>query len=428
MAKGKRQAGTDLNHDNWNEEEEAEDAGEFKKASDDILQQRVRKIAKRRVAGVDEGKPASNPFSSFGGFGGSSLSSSTTSNSSPFGFLSKLPSSTTSASTATEAAPLKTNGALKTTDENADYLSKVKALNESFIKWIKQNVDEDALCDLRTVFKDYEKYITEFENLKGKPTSVADPPKKDPLPATTSTTSSSPSNSFVFGKPMTSPPAATTTTGISFNSSPAKPPSPLKPTESNFSFGLTASNTQIGSTPFSFGIQKTSTTLSSGPAAAPLFGNITASSTSTPFSFGNVTQNKETDGGAGGGEEEESEEPPKNEFKPVVEEDSLYSKRCKVFVKTGSDYSDRGVGTVFLKKVEDKLQMIVRADTNLGNILLNIIISEGLPCSRMGKNNVMIVCVPTPESKPPPVPVLVRVKTGEEADDLLATIEKYKKE
>ena len=70
--------------------------------------------------------------------------------------------------------------------------------------------------------------------------------------------------------------------------------------------------------------------------------------------------------------------------------------------------------------------MIVRADTNLGNILLNIMIVEGLPTSRLGKNNVMVVCIPTPDAKPPPTSVLLRVKTGEEADELLATINKYK--
>jgi nuclear pore complex protein Nup50 len=44
----------------------------------------------------------------------------------------------------------------------------------------------------------------------------------------------------------------------------------------------------------------------------------------------------------------------------------------------------------------------------------------------MGKNNVMIVCVPTPDEKPPPTSVLIRVKTGEEADDLLNAINKQK--
>lgn len=427
MAKGKRTAGTDLNHDNWNDEEESEDAGEFRKASNEILQQRVRKIAKRR--GVEEGgngKPASNnPFGGFGGFGATPAL-----NPSPFGFLAKMPSSTITsmpANTTTPVSTTKTNGESKTnalgkSDNNTEFLGKVKALNVAFVNWTKRHIDEDSLCDLTPVFKDYEKYMRDFELLKTKK-QTTEPPKNDST------------SSFTFGKPASTNNSSPQPSINVFASKPAASPvktsllPALAPTESKgFSMGLStaAPNTQSTAAPFSFGLQKTSTMNSSA-----IFGGFSAA---PAFSFGNVTQNKTetpkvaTDGATGEGAEEESDEPPKNEFKPVVEEDSLYSKRCKVFVKTGADYSDRGVGTVFLKKVEDKLQMIVRADTNLGNILLNIIISGGLPVSRMGKNNVMVVCIPTPDSKPPPVSVLIRVKTGEEADNLLATIEKHKKE
>lgn len=45
-----------------------------------------------------------------------------------------------------------------------------------------------------------------------------------------------------------------------------------------------------------------------------------------------------------------------------------------------------------------------------------------MPCSRTGKNNVMVVCVPNPpvDDKNPgtPVPMLIRVKTPEDADEL----------
>ncbi len=89
-----------------------------------------------------------------------------------------------------------------------------------------------------------------------------------------------------------------------------------------------------------------------------------------------------------GSAEKEDEEPPKNEFVPVVEENSIYEQRCKVFIKQASDYSDRGVGKLYLKKIDDsdKIQLIVRADTNLRNILLILILTSGLPASRMGKN------------------------------------------
>ena len=44
----KRTAISDLNHDNWNEEEEPEEAGTFKQADNETLSGRVIKKAKRR--------------------------------------------------------------------------------------------------------------------------------------------------------------------------------------------------------------------------------------------------------------------------------------------------------------------------------------------------------------------------------------------
>jgi len=57
-----------------------------------------------------------------------------------------------------------------------------------------------------------------------------------------------------------------------------------------------------------------------------------------------------------------------------------------------------------------------------GNILLNVLIPPNMPCTRTGKNNVLIVCVPNPplDEKQPTLPVtmLIRVKTSEDADEL----------
>lgn len=44
----KRNANTDLNHDNWADEEEPEEAGVFAQADSDVLKSRVIKKAKRR--------------------------------------------------------------------------------------------------------------------------------------------------------------------------------------------------------------------------------------------------------------------------------------------------------------------------------------------------------------------------------------------
>lgn len=65
-----------------------------------------------------------------------------------------------------------------------------------------------------------------------------------------------------------------------------------------------------------------------------------------------------------------------------------------------------------------------------GNILLNIRLSASLPMSRNGKNNVMICCIPNPpaDAKNPDkaIPMLIRVKTSEDADELLENLNKYK--
>jgi nuclear pore complex protein Nup50 len=50
----KRTATSELNHENWNEEEKPEEAGTFRKAKPDVLQHRIIKSAKRRSVGATE--------------------------------------------------------------------------------------------------------------------------------------------------------------------------------------------------------------------------------------------------------------------------------------------------------------------------------------------------------------------------------------
>ena len=59
-------------------------------------------------------------------------------------------------------------------------------------------------------------------------------------------------------------------------------------------------------------------------------------------------------------------------------------------------------------------------------------VSSTMPASRQGKNNVAIMCVPNPpldEKKADdktPVGMLIRVKTGDDADELFDEIKKAK--
>lgn len=114
------------------------------------------------------------------------------------------------------------------------------------------------------------------------------------------------------------------------------------------------------------------------------------------------------------------------EFKAVVEEDSVYSKRCKVFFKVDGNFQERGIGTMFVKPVKDsqKHQMIVRADTSLGNILVNLVLVKGLPVQKMGTNNVMLVCIPNADFDKP-VSVLLKVKTAGDAEEVIERLKEY---
>ena len=51
--------------------------------------------------------------------------------------------------------------------------------------------------------------------------------------------------------------------------------------------------------------------------------------------------------------------------------------RCKLFYKKDGSFVEKGVGMLYLKPCSDeKFQCLIRADTNLGNILLNIKLSK----------------------------------------------------
>ncbi|XP_026764979.1 nuclear pore complex protein Nup50 [Galleria mellonella] len=287
-----------------------------------------------------------------------------------------------------------------------NYYSKLKGLNESVSAWITKHVDETPLCILTPIFRDYEKYLKdiqdEYQNNEDKPPAT-DQKVTDDSQVTSLGTKSS---------PLTSK-----STGFSFGTD-IKPVNNENPSKPSFTFGMTSHNTT--------------------PVSSSLFSNTANTNGSAPFSFGigkpftfnsNIqTTSNETSKATNENENEDDDSPPKVEFKPIVEENSIYDKRCKIFVKKEDNFVDKGVGTLYIKKIEEtgKHQLLVRANTNLGNVLLNLILSSAVPIQRTGKNNVTMVCIPTPDTKPPPVPILIRVKTSEEADELLETLNKYK--
>ena len=73
----------------------------------------------------------------------------------------------------------------------------------------------------------------------------------------------------------------------------------------------------------------------------------------------------------------------------VVEQDSVHSVRCKLFFKKEKEFKEKGLGMLHLKPVsgdDGKTQMVVRAETNLGSILLSIILSDKMQFAQRGNN------------------------------------------
>jgi len=298
---------------------------------------------------------------------------------------------------------------------STEYLSHLKALNLQVLAWLKQHVDSNPLVILSPVFKDYDKHLEEItEQFQKEATPVQE---ETPVSTATSVTISSPSTKSdpkplglaAFGAQKTS---SSTVAPFSFGSS-EKPVQSTAP----FSFGSSAPSSGFGASSAGFAAAGAGFSFGSG--------GLGAASTNTD------TAGKKQDGE---GAEDDEDQPPVVEVKQVEESDAIYDKKCKLFYKKDGSYVEKGVGMLYLKSVEGgKTQLLVRADTNLGNVLLNILLNPQIPTTRVGKNNVMLVCVPNPPIDPKadssaPCPMLLRVKTGEDADELKAKLDELKEE
>ncbi|RUS76591.1 hypothetical protein EGW08_015633, partial [Elysia chlorotica] len=461
----KRGAASELNHDNWDEEEEPEEAGIFVQADKETLQHRVIKKAKRRGAGSEDVIHLSylTPFIAFAGSKSTALSGGSTglfsgASSSKAQPLNGSNERTTGGGSGKPGAwPNKGQGDWK---DSPEYFKFLKDLNLSVLAWIKQHVEENPYIILTPIFKDYEHYLQEKGSRAAATTDLSTPTKKDSLPSEDDGKTASVKSSETQGKPFSFQAESTkelsasdkgdtdkslptyrtengseTQKGFSFNTNPLSGSGGTK-SKSGFSFGANATTTaSTTSSGFSFG------TTSSGLGKPFSFGTSASTPATSGFSFG-VSAIKTGASSAGtsqdtnGKNEDEDYVPPKPEVREIKEDDALYSKRCKLYFQRDERWVDKGVGNLHLKPVgESKTQLLVRADTNLGNILLNVMLSASTPVSRQGKNNVLVVCVPNPpldvkakeDDQNKPVPMLIRVKAESDADELFQKIDERKK-
>ncbi|XP_061618713.1 nuclear pore complex protein Nup50 [Phyllopteryx taeniolatus] len=385
----KRIADKELTDRNWDQEEEGEEAGTFSVATEDVMKNRSIKKAKRRNVGPEgeaagafrgfKGFSASasltpTPFSGFGNGGGFKRLSALTNGSG--GVLAPsfaATSSSASTSALDDSSGPAFNGSADVGAKPAkEYGRQLTALNCSVRDWISKHVDDNPLCDLQPIFRDYERHLASIERQYGAAAGTEDRKARPSLPASSSSCS--------FKDEKEESPAVT----------------------------------------FNFGQKVDSSVLKTATPTFSLFGGA-----SQPFAKTDRAAPSEANAG---NDDDAAYEPPEPDVKEIKEDDAFYSKKCKLFYKKDGEFKEKGVGTLHLKETAGgKTQMIIRADTNLGNILLNVLLPAGVPCSRVGKNNVMVVCVPNPpvDDKNPgtPVPLLIRVKTAADADQLHQTLE-----
>lgn len=221
-----------------------------------------------------------------------------------------------------------------------------------------------------------------------------------------------------------------TTTGFTFGNAAEKTPS------TGFTFGAKSEDSTNSTTSgFSFG-----TGNSNAGSGFPAFGSSNGDAGGkTGFTFGSAPSTGFTGFGSAASLEKKEEapaadaedEPPKVEVTQVVEEDAFHTVRCKLYYMKDKAFVEKGLGMLHLKKVEGddtKTQMVVRAETNLGNILLNILVSDKMKVT-VKKNNVQFMCVPNPPIKgmEGPVMMLAKVKDSLMAEQLEAKLEEVTK-
>merc|ERR1712137_302069 len=145
----KRAPGSTLTQDNWDNDEKNEEQGNWTRAKESTLKQRVIMKAKRR--GVTSSDSASKGIgSAFGGFGAKMV---TTKPSTGFSFEAKTEDK--------KEEEVKSDKKVKTSDDE------VIRLNKSLLDWCKAHLEKDPVCDFRPVFDDYKKHMDKIDKMYG---------------------------------------------------------------------------------------------------------------------------------------------------------------------------------------------------------------------------------------------------------------------
>ena len=98
-----------------------------------------------------------------------------------------------------------------------------------------------------------------------------------------------------------------------------------------------------------------------------------------------------------------------------------------MFYKKEEQFTELGVGQLRVLPAATGVRVLLRNDTSLSKVLLNVRVTESVPVSSKA-NNVFLVCVPNPPlagkegDKSAPVTYLIRVKTDTLAAGLVGAL------
>lgn len=354
------------------------------------------------------------------------------------------------------SAELQKSGSSVTSDSNKPttpdeiFLQKLRSLNLLCAEWIIKHLNENWSYILTPIFDDYQKYLNKLKEERQRNTSTA---KKVKLETTSTSTFTTPS--FLQAPKPASSSSLTSTNSLfkapdfkssfskvsSFSSLPPQEPPcyafPEPPSENapSFNFFKSSNKDESEKAKGDSGLFKFSAppkpAETPNAAQKPLFSFSSGSSSTlngtlfSPMANNPLVSKQQATDEVDTKEDEDATPPVVSEA--ITEEGSVYEKKCKVFIKKDGAFVDHGVGFIFLKLVGDekKCQMIVRANNKLATIMLNVLLSSSIPIQLMGKNNVMLVCCPTPDSKPSSV--LLRVKSTQDAEELLNKLNELRK-
>jgi len=423
---GKRNADTELNADNWDrpdtQPDEEEAFGEHEKASEEVISKR--KIAKPRRnklqagnTGNPFGEKKDNPFASFKSVEQKKPEPSANSNITP------------STSQNMDDAAKDEKFQLATVKLNKQFLEQVSGFFEknncvnfepcfaSYIQHFDRNVKHygtPAVVDMIERQRSLQKLKIEGKNVLKK--------EEEKLPLFQPKTDSQPIENNKVEKEEPKKP----TFNFSTAATDEKPPKP-------FQFNMNTSKDppkfdfnkiiKKQDKPFSFGAPEKK----QSPEKPKFTGFNFNAAPKVPLQ--ETSQDEVTEAANEG---EPSDVIPERQEVKFETEGVIFEQRCKLYYKKESGFKERGVGTLYIKKSDDdKGQIIVRAENSVGSVLLNCALSKGLPVSKSGKNNVMLVCnvfpdIPGETFGPDETnPFLIKVKSPDAADNIYKKIKEF---